>query len=108
MGARLARLLEKEQTTVETNPHDVDEVPVVGDSLHSRELAWVATFVTPHTTQQEHHGDESDEHVEAVEARHDVEERAVRVRVPTSRAEQPLVDLVAQERHAQDDREDDP
>src|ERR1700683_2211150 len=98
MGARLARLLEKEQTTVETNPDDVDEVPVVRDSLHSRELAWVTPLVAPHTTGEKDNADRPDEDVQPVKARHDVEGRAVRVRVPTSRDEQPFVDLVAQER----------
>src|SRR6202034_3289316 len=107
-GVVRAWLFEEEEAAEEADPHDVDEVPVVADALDGRQLSGVAPDVTLHPTEQEAHGQQTDEDVQTVQAGHDEEERAVGVGVPTGGEEQPLGHLVAEERSAQNDGEDDP
>src|SRR5580700_2799689 len=101
-------LFEEEQAAEEADPDDVDEVPVVADSLDRRQLPGVAADVTLHPTEQEAHGQEADEHVQAVQAGHDEEQRPVGVGVPTGGEEEPLGRLVRQKRRSQNQGEDDP
>src|SRR6185437_10881411 len=100
-------LLEQEQTTVETNPYDVDEVPVVADTLEHRQLPGV-TGGTSHASEEEHHGDQAQEDVEAVEAGHDEEQGSVGVGAGAGQLGGPLVGLVAEEHHPEGDGGADP
>jgi hypothetical protein len=94
-GAKSSRrcLFEQEEGRVQPNPHNVNEVPVVTHALKGRELARV-TLTAAHAKEQEGHGDETEEHVQTVQARGDEKDRAVGVGVPTRRQVRPLVGLV--------------
>src|SRR5580658_9016323 len=93
-------LFEEEETAVQADPDDVDEVPVVTDPLEDGEFTGVAGRPL-HPAQQEDHGHQPQGDVEAVEAAHDVEERAVGVGPRAGQLGRPLVGLVGQERHPQ-------
>src|ERR1035437_3999616 len=71
-------LLQEEQGRIQPDPDDINEVPVVTDSLERGELTRV-TFAAAHAKQQEEHGDESEEHVQTVDAGGDEEDRTVGV-----------------------------
>src|SRR5204863_4978139 len=71
-------LLDQVDDGVETDPDDVDEVPVVGhDDGAGRLLRGEPPYVSP--GQQQDEGDEAAEHVQPVKAGRDVEDRAVGV-----------------------------
>src|ERR1700722_4301723 len=102
--------LQQEQAAEDADPHEVDEVPVVPDGLEHVGLAGVAALTT-HASPGEDNGPHPEGHVESVDARHDEEQRPVRVQSGTVvRAGEvvPFVERVAEEGSAEDETDDDP
>src|SRR3954452_22514428 len=92
----------------QTDPHDVDEVPVVGHDDRSRRLAR-SEGAERAADEKEDEGDQAAEHVQAVEARRYVVDGAVAVtRQREVIVHEVLERLAADEDRAHEEREDVP
>ncbi len=103
------RSREQEQGAEQPDPDEIDEVPVVADGLEHGGLTGIATLDRAGKTPEEgDHGHEPEKHVKAMKAAHDVEERAISVRVRPEGKGLPFIGLVCQESRAEDEARDDP